>query len=70
MTLDTTRLPALVWLAGNDVRDNVVEICSINNGCYFNSNDQYVTNKTTVRNTAYRIIYYDTLTDLLPEEFI
>jgi len=69
MKLDQSRLPALVWL--DDVRDNVVEVDYVKGtgGCY-NSNRIYVTNMISVENTAYRIIYYDTLKELLPEEFI
>ena len=72
MKLDLTRLPALVWLNGEDARINVVEIAvvaTVTGYCY-NTNDIYVADIITVNNTSYRIIYYDTLTDLLPEEFI
>ena len=71
MTLDLSRLPALVWLDAIKAQQNVIEVAYIDTkGNYFNSNGRYMCTDTTVLNTAYRIIYYGTLKDLLPEEFI
>ena len=73
MTLDLTRLPALVWLAYPAAisGSTLLEIETVDeDGPCFNSACNYIADIDEIKRYAYRIIYYDTLKELLPEEFI
>jgi len=77
MTLDTSRLPALVWMkviaCKTSTRDEteIMEITKVEeDGFCINNNGAYATTTAMIEKFAWRIIYYDTLKELLPEEFI